>query len=128
MSTRRRGFAMIIAITLLGLVAATLAMLATHFFLEAQRTRTHNADAQVRQLLIAGQAVARAQADSLAAGKSIEVPLPPQLTQQQAKLTIAGAPANIQITAEYQARRASQQITLARDGTSWKLASAELLP
>jgi type II secretory pathway component PulK len=126
MNKHRRGFALIFAITLLGLVGATLALLATHFASEAKRTRVQAADAQARQLLIAGHLAARAHGDSLAAGKPVEIALPPSLVQDGAKLTIAGSLNEVRVDAEYRGRRAAEVISLTREGDMWKIKSVEL--
>jgi hypothetical protein len=125
---RRGGFAAVVAIVLLGLVGATLVVLATTFVGEATRTRTHAAQAQARQLLIAGQMIARASGDDVAAGKAVKVELPPSLVTDGAKLTISGAPENVHIDAQFQTSFQSQLITLKRSSSAWTVASATLDP
>lgn len=50
----RRGFAMLMALAMLALVAATLTLLSRHFAYEVTRTRLVTEDAQLSQLLLAG--------------------------------------------------------------------------
>ena len=122
----RRGAALIFAIVLLGLVGATLALLATNFAADAKRTSSHAADAQARQLLIAGHRAALASADTLAADKPLQVDLPPALAPDAATLSITGPVTDVHIDASAGSRRASERITLAREGNAWKIASATL--
>ena len=123
---RRGGFAMILAITLLGLVAATLAMLATHFAGEATRTRTQAAEAQGRQILSAGAIIARENGELLAAGKPVNVQLPPALAQGGAKLIVTGKPDAVQLEAEVAGHRTSEVLKLSRQGAGWKIVGVEV--
>src|SRR4051812_1565563 len=75
----RRGFALITAVTLIGLVAMALAAVTLLFSANVRRTRDALADAQLRQLLLAGAQVATEQASSSASVNRI--PLPPQFTE-----------------------------------------------
>ena len=123
---RRRGFAMILAITLLGLVAATLAMLATHFAGEATRTRTQAAEAQGRQILTAGAMIARENGELLAAGKPVNVQLPQSLAQGGAKLIVTGKPDAVQLEAEVAGHRTSEVLKMSRQGAGWKIVGVEV--
>ena len=60
----RRGFAAIFSITLIIVVGAALAAMGTYFALEASRTRSQAAQAQLRQLLTAGAVAAIQRADA----------------------------------------------------------------
>src|SRR4051812_48804978 len=57
--TNRRGFAATVAIVLIGVVGLALTMLTTLVAAEARRVRVEKEAAQVRQLLIAGEMLAR---------------------------------------------------------------------
>ena len=91
----RRGFGAFIAILLLLLVAATLPMIASVFAADAKRTRSQADDAQLRQMLIAGAVFAKGQATAEPQPEMhvstrpaiIEVPLPQELTDADAKLS-----------------------------------------
>ena len=122
-SRARRGFALIVAITLLGLVGATLAVMATTFAGEVRRTQNMAAETQLRQMLIAGEAVAQTRAGSVIT-QPIAVHLPAQLGN--AKLTISGQAAKMRIEAEYEGRHASQVIAFVKDGGKWKTAETQL--
>lgn len=82
----RHGFAMVLAIVLLGLVGTLLGVLATQTNGEIRRSRTAGADAQLRQLLIAGEASCRSRLASPPKEPEL-IPLPQSLAD--AKLTIA---------------------------------------
>jgi hypothetical protein len=124
----RGGFAAIMAIVLLGLVGATLAMMATSFVGEATRTRTQAAAAQARQLLIAGEMIAQGNGDEIAAGKSVPIQLPAALVNDGAALRVTGRPENVQITAQYQTAASLQLVTLTRGSNGWKITTATLDP
>ena len=97
------GFAAIFAITLLLLVAVTLAVMGRYFANEATRTRAAKSDAQLRQLITAGIAVAIQRADHPAASDAVA--LPPALQAD-------GATLNIKLTGEADQRTAILRATL----------------
>src|SRR5690348_961864 len=66
-----RGFAMLLALAMLGLVAMLLIFLAHYFAWELKRTRSTTADAQLNQLLLAGAQ------DALSKSKSTDLPKAP---------------------------------------------------
>lgn len=70
MSRRRRGFASFFAVVMIGMVAMAMLSLGLMVQIDARRTRDAGRQAQVRQLLLAGQAVA---AEQIAAGELAEV-------------------------------------------------------
>jgi hypothetical protein len=125
------------AILLLLLVAATLVTLATTFAADARRTRTHSADAQLRQLLTAG---AIAAAEQLKSGElpSAEkaIALPPDLTDRGATLTIHRAhdgdgggtrdSATVVVNAALANRQARQTVRFARREGRWTATAAEI--
>jgi Tfp pilus assembly protein PilX len=136
MTSRRpkhsRGFAMLMALAMLGLVAMLLVFLAHYFAWEQKRTRTVSADAQLSQLLLAGAE------DALAKTKSSDLPkdpwnleLPKPLADEKA--TVALTPhlespdtADIVIDAQLDAQKASQTLHLRKSSSGWTLNSAVL--
>ncbi len=128
----RGGFAMVVAITLMGLVAATLAVLATLLVSEAKRTGAAATEAQLRQLLIAGEAVAAQQTQKLVEtnGKDQIVALPQELAEGKASLALKSSRnregVDVIVTAKYQGREATQTLRFARRGAGWELADARL--
>ena len=127
-----RGFAMLMALAMLGLVAMLLVFLAHYFAWEQKRTRTVSADAQLSQLLLAGAQ------DALAKVKSSDLPqnpwnldLPKPLADEKAAVKLtphAESPqtATITIDAHYDAQQASQTLHLHKAEAGWTLGSAEL--
>jgi len=124
----RRAFAMTFAIILTGLVALTLASLGSACFLEARRTAALAADAQLRQLLLAGEieAQSRLAARSLSGQTSISIPGD---LADEATLILRPHPGEtiIQIDATLQRRHMSQLLTFAQTDGEWRLVSAQLL-
>ena len=130
-STSRRGFAGILAITLLILVSATLAVVASAFSLDARRTRAITADAQPRQLLTAGAVTAATQlraGDVPTARQAI--PLPAELTDRGAivsvSTTIANGTATVRVDAEFASARAGQVVRFTQREGAWSVTSTEL--
>jgi type II secretory pathway pseudopilin PulG len=131
----RHGFAAVMAIVLIGLVAATLAAVGIMFTSEARRTRSQAADAQLRQLLIAGAAEAQ---QRLPAGATefptAAVALPPALGGDGATLSLGctreGDTAilvTINATLDTRRRVAAQRLRYGRsgDGAAWRLERVE---
>lgn len=127
----RRGFAGILAITLIILVGTTLAVVASAFSADARRTRMAVADAQLRQLLTAGAVIAQAQ---LRAGniqaEHQSADLPPELNDRAATLTVLtsveSGTATIVVEATVAADRARQVLRFAQRDGNWSITSAEL--
>jgi hypothetical protein len=123
----RGGFAMIIAVTLLSLVAVTLAILGTLAVGEAKRTMAYANDAQLRQLLVYGAHVAQERAATQPSTQPTIVPLPSTLAQGGAKLMITAIGDKVQVEAEYLGRHASEELVFTREGGKAKVKSAKLL-
>ena len=127
-----RGFAALTAIALIAIVGLGLAAMASLFAGETRRTGRLRDDAQLRQLLIAGEVAAR---DALSRGeREGTVALPTDLTSLGARLTFSpiGEPvdgeAHVHVTAQAaDGRTMSQRLTYAAaaDG-AWTLRGAEL--
>jgi hypothetical protein len=129
---RRRGFAIIIAIGLMGLVAAALALLATMMAADTRRTSSAVTEAQLRQLLVAGAAVAQRDIQGIVAAgeKGRAITLPEPLSQPGGKLTLtaksSGDRAEVEVLAAYERRHAAQMLTFERKDGAWQMVSARL--
>ncbi|HWE96852.1 MAG TPA: hypothetical protein VG269_23025 [Tepidisphaeraceae bacterium] len=132
----RRAFATVTAVVLLGLAAAALAALATLFTSDYRRTREAQADAQLRQLLIAGAAEvsekAKAWPDSPPDAKW-DVLVPGSLAADGGHVsnqTIAGENQTIEvhIKAGYLARTAAQTVRYHHEAGRWILTDATIDP
>ena len=86
-SHRRRGFATIMAVTMLALAGIVVAVMGMYFVSEARRTRDVAVEAQLRQLLLAGQSQARGIPDSPSVAM-ITATIPPELTADGYTLTL----------------------------------------
>ena len=129
---QKRGFAMLLALAMLGLVAMLLIFLAHYFAWELKRTRSTTADAQLNQLLLAGAQ------DALSKSKSTNLPkapwtlaLPTSLSDAHATVTLTptlDSPDNATITidAHYNTQQASQSLHLQKSNNAWRLTSATL--
>jgi hypothetical protein len=130
----RRGFATLTAVALIALVAMALVATGSLFNAEFRRTQRATEEAQLRQLLLAGERAAR---DALAAnaanepGKPINVELPTSLTAGGARLSLtpaATAPSEGGMTVAVTARLSNvleQRLTFARRGEIWELTTVE---
>lgn len=130
-STRPRGFAALTAIALIAIVGLGLAAMAALFAGETRRTGQQRDDAQLRQLLLAGEVAAR---EALTRGElQGTVQLPADLATLGAELTFApaGDPVDnetrIRVTARTgEGRVMSQTLGYVRADGRWSLRSAEL--
>ena len=128
-----RGFAMVAAISLFGLVAITIVSLASVFSVQARRAYSQSQDAQLRELLLAGAEAARARLDSNSSFPA-NIPLPTTLSQEQATLTLtrqspeSADSAVIAIQASLPRHTLSQRLTFSRQSNSWQLTAVELNP
>ena len=129
----RRGFASVTAVVLLGLVAATAGALGALTRVDYVRTRNGAADAQLRQLLLAGAADVLAQSTSWAekpGASRWDVALPDSTAALRATLAVEVSPtgegAEARITAKLSGRESIQRIQLAREGDRWRISSSEM--
>ena len=131
---RRRGFVTIIALFMVGLVAAALVTLAAAGASDARRTRSAAVTAQLRQLLLAGGADAAAHAAAwppVVPAASWATPLPADLTAQTYTVTSdvrpdGDAAVDVTVTAAGQGRRAVQHLRWNRRNGSWRLVGVRL--
>ena len=132
MNTRRRnGFATLIAIVLMGLIALILTTVTMIFAADARRTRSQRDEAQLRQLLTAGAAMAKGQLDRAPTTQPAPITLPAELNaklhftlarEQDADHVIATIHAAL-------AKRSIEQVVRfeRRDG-KWQATDATLQP
>jgi hypothetical protein len=131
----RHGFALFVAIALIGIVTITMAVLAGEFHVQAVRTQNANDDAQLRQLLLSGAEFARqrVEAGAPAAVLTGAIVLPDSPVMQAATLELSMQDdANpqeraIEIRAAIMHRHAAQRVHFSRRNGVWVLASAELI-
>lgn len=135
MTTRTpRGFATLIAVAMLGLVAAAIVVFTTHLRFAVMRTRLVSQDAELRELLLAGaqEAVDRAGRWAQDAPREYwQVELPRDLSSQGAAISlhsdVAGADeATIQVDARLGARKSGQTLRFRRTGGRWNVTGAAL--
>ena len=132
----RRGFAMLTAIALVALVAVAMAAAASVFRLDLRRTVTGAEDAQLRQLLFAGERIARAKLpreDGKVESAAGPVQLPPALAAQGASMNVGVAPkadnadaAVATVEATLGGRAAAQTLRYERGPGGWRLAGVEI--
>ena len=131
---RSRGFVLIMAIMILGLMGVTLAILTRHFAYDASRTRQTFEDAQLRQLLLAGaQDVAIRSADwnDSAPKANWTLDLPPELKAESATVSVQPQKADsdgttLLIEARLGTRSAVQTLRLERKTDRWIITDARL--
>jgi hypothetical protein len=127
-STHPRGFTIILAITLLGLIAVAAAMIVHQLGYELHRTRAAYEDAQLRQLLLAGAEEVATHGEGDGQQKNMEpqrMKLPVSLAALDASVTMSPDPSHHQsgeilIVARIAARQAAE--TLHWDDQSHKWA------
>jgi hypothetical protein len=132
-SKRDKAFATITALAIIGLIGVTLATLTALFARDVKRSLRLNQDAQLRQLLIAGELAARESLGAEAAGGEVAVTLPQDL--QSAGLSLAyerlsraeADGVEVRVTARGADNRSvSQTLAYVKGADGWKLRSAGL--
>ncbi|MDQ3440401.1 MAG: hypothetical protein M3478_08650 [Planctomycetota bacterium] len=129
-ATIQRGFATATALTLLAFVAVLLAAIGSWIGIDARRTREAATETQLRQLLLAGAVAA---GEETAAAGTTTVPLPANLTDDAASVTIdiampSQGERTATIDASFAARHARQVVRFARRDGGWTLVSATVDP
>ena len=126
-----RGFAMLAAIAMVGLVAVAMAAAASIFRLDLRRTADSLHDAQARQLLLAGERAVRARlGNGVPTGDDFDVQLPVALRAEgavlHARLTRAGAEDTVEATVEstLAGRMTRQTLRYRRGSAGWQIVSA----
>ena len=132
---RRRGFAMIYALTILGLVSLALFLLAEHFSYEMHRTNSTQHDAQLHQLLLAGNDAVAADAASWPekiefTSKTLTLPTEPVDTGIAVSIKLLsseGATAKVEVSADAKGQSAVENLTLTFSDNHWHITNAELI-
>jgi hypothetical protein len=128
----RSGFAIVAAVVLIAMTGFAFVALAGLVRHDVRRTARARGEAQLRQLLLAGEAAAAGSHD--AAGKSPQdVPLPAELSADGAKLSVTpgeviGERRMMTVEASTDGVSASQQLSYQRREGRWVLVRAELSP
>ena len=127
---RRSGVALLMAVLMISIVGAALAALTLSFGTQAKRTTLQAQDAQLHQLLLAGQLAAQA---SIGQTESGDVALPDELRAAglsvRFEITPGGATDDkqIHVTARLAGGRSmTQTLQFQRSGDQWQVRSAEL--
>ena len=134
MNRTRRGFASLLAVALLGLVAVAAVALFALASADYRRTQYSQQSAQLRQMLMAGATqVMNESKDWLATPQvaSHSIALPEELAQQGGATTFSVLPHNdgtceARIVATLGSHHASQVLTLQRENQKWKISRAQL--
>ena len=136
----RRGMAMLIAVALVSLVGMAIAAVLALVRLELTRTADTLEDAQLRQMLLAGETAAREKLSAMTgdvpkAGEEVSVPLPAALAADGAALhlRIAAGPdagtlttREVVVEATVGRRTLGQRLNYERDGGDWRLSGVVL--
>lgn len=129
---RRRAFASFTAVVLLGTTAIALTAVAGVTVREHQRTRDAATDAQLRQLLAAGQQFLATQPIDHAGDIDGHLPvLPDGLGDRRASVQIemtaqADGPAEATLTATFRDRAAAMSLQYDAEAARWRVTDAQL--
>jgi hypothetical protein len=125
----RRGYALYVALLLVGMAgvvfAATMSLLKT----DLARTNAEVTQAQLRQLLLAGEASAYVELSKTGTLKDRPVALPPELTGATATLRVDKSTADrveARVLADYLQAKQEQSLVYTRRDAKWSLESAIL--
>jgi hypothetical protein len=133
MRHHRGGFALIMSLVLVSLVAIAVLALMSIFHLEVRRTRTATNQTQLRQLLLAGASSTQAALTrDPARVDRINIPLPATLENRPASLWahfLAGddpQTRSVVLTAQFTEAHAQQTLVFTSSDNRWQLESAML--
>jgi hypothetical protein len=119
---RRQGFVFLVALSILAILGALVWSLTTWCGMQARASMHEAAEAQLRQLLLAGLQVTPAALD---AGQEHQVVALPEETQEMGVeitvLTHTSAEAMVRVEARCAARTTSEQARFVRAGGRWVL-------
>lgn len=123
-----RGFATLIALLMLGVVAAAIVALLALLSIDARTTARDAEEAQLRQLLVAGAADVKEKLSGGEAARTNWTVATPQDLAAQVHIEMSGDGDARQavITARRGARTMSQTLRFHRDQDRWQAESAEL--
>ena len=133
----RRGFAMIVAIGLVALVAMAIATVLALVRLDLRRTAESLEQAQLRQMLLAGERAAGEQlaaSEAAPAAQDVAVALPPGLAADGASLKLRLEPgpkdgtAAATVEAALAGKALAQTLRYQRGPDGWQLAAVQLAP
>jgi hypothetical protein len=135
LNCKRRGFAMLMALAILGTVAVTLLVLSRHFADDVLRTRNVTREAQLSQLLLAGAEDAMQRSRNWSGPpqkQQWEIELPRELSSSSTKLSVDLTPmddrkADLIIEAQMGRQAAVQTIHFQLADDTWAVKSVELL-
>jgi type II secretory pathway component PulK len=129
----RRGFALIAAVLLLGLVVVAVTLLANATAADGQRTLECQQRAQLDQLLLAAatDAPAHLKSSNLKSNDSWQCDLPTALSEQSASVettvtSVESDHIDLHVRARLANRSAEQSLRFARAGNGWRLSSAQI--
>jgi hypothetical protein len=132
-SRRRRGFALVFALVMIGLVGVGLAAMAMFFAVQARRTKALPVEAQEQQLLLAGASAVLAKMQEAGGGAALaewEIPLP---REAGAAKLVCRPPEHADtaamvwtIEATVNGQTARQVVRLVRVEGRWKIEAATL--
>ena len=131
----RRGVATITAVLLTGYLALALAMTASLLAQELRRTAQQRTRAQLRQLLLAGGALAqeRLSADAANRTQDLASTLPAVLTDAGARLTVSLRPGAAPercvatVVAGLGHQAAEEHLVLSRESGVWRIVEAQVV-
>jgi hypothetical protein len=135
LNRKNRGFAMLMALAMIGLVSITLVVLSQEFAFDMKRTQIVTRDAQLSQLLLAGaqEAMQRSRDwPETPRNTSWQIELPQTLSHAAAKLTSelhAAGDQKVDVTIEaiIASQMAVQTLHFKHTDRGWEVDSAELL-
>ncbi len=121
-----RGFvATTIALTMLALVGLALTELSRSFSADIRRTADESAQAQLRQLSLAGILQARQLLQQNSASAVVQLSLPDELASQGAKVSIRLTPtsdaAPVNVDAVLGGRHVETEVHFSRDASGWQM-------
>ncbi len=130
----RRGFASLLAVALLGLVAVTAVALFALASADYRRTQYNEQTAQLRQMLMAGAMQITSESKEWPAAPQVtshSITLPDELARQGGAMTFSVLPHNdgtyeARIVASLGPHHASQVLTLHRENQKWKISGVQL--
>lgn len=134
MNRTRRGFASLLAVALLGLVAVAAVALFALASADYRRTQYSQQSAQLRQMLMAGATQVMSESKDWPATPQVtshSITLPDELARQGGATTFTVLPYNdgtyeARIVATLGSHHASQVLTLQRENQKWKISRAQL--
>ena len=134
MNHSRRGFASLLAVALLGLVAVTAVALFALASADYRRTQYNEQTAQLRQMLMAGATEVVNESTGWPAAPQVtsrSIALPDELARQGGAMTFTVLSHNdetceARIVATLGPHHASQVLTLQRQNEKWKISGAQL--